>query len=78
MNVFALFETRVAEALGRLADRDIDAVVYPGEVEAVTVEVLSRWVHDALRAAIAGAGATGLAVRVWESDTAFGGYRGPV
>ena len=64
--------------LGRLAGRDLDAIVRPGEVEAVTVEVLARWLHDELRAPLAGTGAERLSVRVWESETAFGGYGGPL
>ena len=43
-----------------------------------TVEILARWFHERLAGAIRGAGGEALAVRVWESPTAFGGYRAPL
>ena len=46
--------------------------------EAVTVEVLARWFHERLADAIRAAGGEALAIRVWESPTAFGGYRAPL
>jgi 6-pyruvoyltetrahydropterin/6-carboxytetrahydropterin synthase len=49
-------------------------VIRPVGVEAVTVEVFARWAHDFLADAIRNTGAETLAVRVWESSTAFGGY----
>ena len=73
-----VLQPALAEALGRLEGKDLDAIVRPGEVEAVTVEVLARWLHDALSEALAGAGPERLSVRVWESETAFGGYGGRV
>ena len=41
---------------------------------AVTVEVFARWVHDSLSPVVAAAGGEALAVRVWETPIAFGGY----
>ena len=73
-----VLQPALAEALGRLEGKDLDAIVRPGEVEAVTVEVLARWLHDALGAALAGTGPERLSVRVWESESAFGGYGGRV
>ena len=73
-----VLQPALASALAQLAGKDLDAVVRPGEVEAVTVEVLARWLHDALREALAGTGVERLSVRVWESDSAFGGYAGRV
>jgi hypothetical protein len=37
--------------------------------------VCARWVHDRLSPAVAAAGGEALAVRVWETPVAFGGYR---
>ena len=49
-------------------------VIRPDDAEAVTVEVFARWAHDFLADAIQETGAEQLAVRVWESPLAFGGY----
>jgi 6-pyruvoyl-tetrahydropterin synthase len=56
-----------AEVEGVDLDRVIDA-------EAVTVEVFARWVHDRLAAALGRLPGATLAVRVWETPEAFGGY----
>ena len=58
-----------------VAGQNLD-VIRPDDAEAVTVEVFARWAHDFLADALRGTGAEDLAVRVWESPTAFGGYRG--
>ncbi|MFP5370046.1 MAG: 6-pyruvoyl trahydropterin synthase family protein [Actinomycetes bacterium] len=50
---------------------DLDEIV---DAPAVTVEVFARWVHDQLSAALGNLPAVTLAVRVWESPVAFGGY----
>jgi 6-pyruvoyltetrahydropterin/6-carboxytetrahydropterin synthase len=68
----------LADVLGRLDGRDLDDVVAPRPTEGVTVEALARWLHDALRDAVRGAGGEALAIRVWEAPDAFGGYRAPV
>jgi 6-pyruvoyltetrahydropterin/6-carboxytetrahydropterin synthase len=52
---------------------DLDRVV---GAEAVTVEVFARWLHATLADALGPLTGTGLAVRVWESPVAFGGYAG--
>ena len=65
-------------AVGELDGKDLDELARPPEAEAVTVEILSRWFHDRLAEAIRLAGGETLTVRVWETETAFGGYRGPV
>jgi 6-pyruvoyl-tetrahydropterin synthase len=54
------------------------AFIKPEEAEAVTVEVLSRWVHAELASVAGEQGAETLSVRVWESDDAFGGFTGRV
>ena len=68
------------EALTRLTERiegrNLEEI-RPADAEAVTVEVFSRWVHDTLSTAIAGGDGATLAVRIWETPVAFGGYRGP-
>jgi 6-pyruvoyltetrahydropterin/6-carboxytetrahydropterin synthase len=68
------------EALSRLTERiegrNLEEI-RPADAEAVTVEVFARWVHDTLSAAIAAGDGATLAVRIWETPVAFGGYRGP-
>jgi 6-pyruvoyltetrahydropterin/6-carboxytetrahydropterin synthase len=64
-------------AVAAIEGKDLDSI-RPPEAEAVTVEILARWFHAQLADAIAAAGGEALAVRVWESPTAFGGYRAPV
>ena len=68
------------EALTRLTERiegrNLEEI-RPADAEAVTVEVFARWVHDTLSAAIAAGDGATLAVRIWETPVAFGGYRGP-
>ena len=72
-----LVDAALADAVGALEGKDLD-VIRPPEAEAVTVEILARWFHERLAESIRAAGGEALAVRVWESPTAFGGYRGPV
>jgi 6-pyruvoyltetrahydropterin/6-carboxytetrahydropterin synthase len=61
----------------RLDGKDLEEI-RPPEAEAVTVEVLARWAHQELVPALRQAGGDTLAVRVWETDSDFGGYAGPV
>jgi 6-pyruvoyltetrahydropterin/6-carboxytetrahydropterin synthase len=72
-----IVEAALGEAVGALEGKDLDAV-RPADAEAVTVEILARWFHTRLVDAIRAAGGEVLAVRVWESPTAFGGYRARV
>jgi 6-pyruvoyltetrahydropterin/6-carboxytetrahydropterin synthase len=60
-----------------IRDRDLEAI-RPPEAEAVTVEVLARWAHGQLAAALGPSGAETLSVRVWETPADFGGYAGPL
>jgi 6-pyruvoyltetrahydropterin/6-carboxytetrahydropterin synthase len=60
-----------------IKDRDLEAI-RPPEAEAVTVEVLARWAHGQLAAALGTSGAEKLSVRVWETPADFGGYAGPL
>lgn len=70
-------EDALREAVAELQGKDLDSI-RPPETEAVTVEILARWFHARLGDAIRAAGGEELAVRVWESPTAFGGYRARV
>jgi 6-pyruvoyltetrahydropterin/6-carboxytetrahydropterin synthase len=67
----------LAEAVEQVADQDLETI-RPDGAAAVTVEVFARWLHDQLSGPVRDAGGEVLGVRVWESPTAFGGYRGPV
>jgi 6-pyruvoyltetrahydropterin/6-carboxytetrahydropterin synthase len=67
-------EAALQEAVAELDGKDLDSI-RPPEAEAVTVEILARWFHTRLADAIRAAGGEALAIRVWESPTAFGGYR---
>jgi 6-pyruvoyltetrahydropterin/6-carboxytetrahydropterin synthase len=70
-------DAALADAVSVLDGKDLD-MIRPADAEAVTVEILARWFHERLAGAIRAAGGEALAVRVWESPTAFGGYRGLV
>jgi 6-pyruvoyltetrahydropterin/6-carboxytetrahydropterin synthase len=72
-----LVESALREAAASLEGKDLDTI-RPADAEAVTVEILARWFHSRLAEPIRAAGGEALAVRVWESATAFGGYRAPV
>jgi 6-pyruvoyltetrahydropterin/6-carboxytetrahydropterin synthase len=61
------------EAASRVEGRDLEAI-RPPDAEAVTVEVFARWLHGELAEPVRVAGGQELSVRVWESDSAFGGY----
>ena len=64
----------LTDLTSRLEGRNLEEI-RPAGAEAVTVEVFARWVHHSLSPAVATAGGEALAVRVWESPVAFGGYR---
>ena len=69
-----VLEAALTELSGRIEGRNLEEI-RPAEAEAVTVEVFARWVHDRLSPAVAAGGGDTLAVRVWETPVAFGGYR---
>ena len=69
-----LLEAAMVKMTGRIEGRNLEEI-RPTGTEAVTVEVFARWVHDTLSPAVAAAGGETLAVRVWETPVAFGGYR---
>ncbi len=72
-----VLEAALAHALGRVEGKDLE-VIRPDDAEAVTVEVFARWVHEALAEPVRAAGGETLAVRVWETPVAFGGYRASI
>ena len=69
-----VLEAALTELTSRVEGRNLEEI-RPAGAEAVTVEVFARWVHDSLRPTVAAAGGEALAVRVWETPIAFGGYR---
>jgi 6-pyruvoyltetrahydropterin/6-carboxytetrahydropterin synthase len=72
-----IVDAALRKAVAALEGQDLDSI-RPPDAEAVTVEILAQWFHARLVDAIAAAGGEALAVRVWESPTAFGGYRAGV
>jgi 6-pyruvoyltetrahydropterin/6-carboxytetrahydropterin synthase len=65
----------LADVADRVREQDLSDVC---GTEAVTVEVLSAWIHDQLAATLRDDGAEVVAVRAWESEEAFGGVRARV
>jgi 6-pyruvoyltetrahydropterin/6-carboxytetrahydropterin synthase len=63
------------DAARALADADLDKIL-PEQAAGVTVEVFARWLYERLAEALGPLSGVALAVRVWESPVAFGGYRG--
>jgi 6-pyruvoyltetrahydropterin/6-carboxytetrahydropterin synthase len=72
-----LLDRALRDAAAQVADADLEKI-RPADAEAVTVEVFARWVHGQLAAALGRLPGGTLAVRVWESATAFGGYTAPL
>ena len=72
-----VLDAALAAAADEVRDVDLERI-RPEGVEAVTVEVFARWLHDRLAEPVRVAGGEALTVRVWESPVAFGGYAGPV
>ena len=68
-----VLEAALTELTSRVEGRNLEEI-RPAGFEAVTVEVFARWVHDTLSPVVAAAGGQDLAVRVWETPVAFGGY----
>jgi len=72
-----LLTAAVREAASKVDGQDLETV-RPPDAEAVTVEVVARWAHGFMAEAVRLAGGETLSVRVYESPSEFGGYRGPV
>jgi len=66
-----LLDRALTDAAAQVDGADLEKIL---DAEVVTVEVFARWVHDRLAAAVGGLRGATLAVRVWESPVAFGGY----
>jgi 6-pyruvoyltetrahydropterin/6-carboxytetrahydropterin synthase len=66
----------LSQLITRIDGRNLEEI-RPAGAAAVTVEVFARWVHDTISPAVAESGPDMLAVRVWETPAAFGGYRAP-
>jgi 6-pyruvoyltetrahydropterin/6-carboxytetrahydropterin synthase len=73
-----LLEAALGDLTARIEDSDLEDAIQPPDTEAVTVEVFARWAHETLAEAVRRAGGETLSLRVWESPTAFGGYRAAV
>lgn len=73
-----LLEEALTDLTGRIEDKDLEDAIQPPDGQGVTVEAFARWTHDTLAGVVRRAGGETLAVRVWESPTAFGGYRAAV
>jgi 6-pyruvoyl-tetrahydropterin synthase len=72
-----LLDQALRNAAARVEGVDLEQI-QPADAAAVTVEVFARWLHDQLAAALGRLPDVTLAVRVWESATAFGGYTAPL
>jgi 6-pyruvoyltetrahydropterin/6-carboxytetrahydropterin synthase len=72
-----LLDRALQSAAALVEDADL-AGIQPAGTEAVTVEVFARWLHGELAAALGPLPDLTLAVRVWETATAFGGYTAPL
>jgi 6-pyruvoyltetrahydropterin/6-carboxytetrahydropterin synthase len=72
-----LLDQALRDAAAQVEDADLEPVL-PADAETATVEVFARWVHGQLAGALGRLPGGMLAVRVWESPTAFGGYTAPL
>ncbi len=73
-----LLEGAMDDFTARIEDKDLEDAIQPPGSQAVTVEVFARWASETLAGVVRKAGGETLALRVWESPTAFGGYRARV
>ena len=61
------------DAAKDVEDANLDKI-QPEQAAGVTVELFARWLHGRLAEALGPLAGVTLAVRVWESPVAFGGY----
>jgi len=71
-----VLDAALVGAARRVDGADLDEVI--PDVDAVTVEVFAKWLHDQLTAALGSIPGATLAVRVWETESTFGGYTAPL
>ena len=72
-----LLDQALRNAAAQVQGADLERI-QPAGADAVTVEVFARWLHGQLADALGRRPDITLAVRVWESATAFGGYTAPI
>jgi 6-pyruvoyl-tetrahydropterin synthase len=72
-----LLEAALGDLTTRIEGQDLEDTIEPPDA-GVTVEVFARWAFETLAGVVRRAGGETLAVRVWESPAAFGGYRATV
>jgi 6-pyruvoyltetrahydropterin/6-carboxytetrahydropterin synthase len=70
-----VLQAALDKVVAHVADENLE-IIQPPDAEAVTVEVLARWAHDALASELSLH--ADLSVRAWESPVAFGGYAAPM
>jgi 6-pyruvoyl-tetrahydropterin synthase len=68
-----LLDRALRDAAAQVDGGDLETI-RPADAAAVTVEVFARWLHGQLAAALGRLPGATLAVRIWESPVAFGGY----
>lgn len=73
-----VLEAELAGLAARIDGKDLQDAIQPPDGQGVTVEMFARWAHEMLAGPVRRAGGETLAVRVWESPAAFGGYRAAV
>jgi 6-pyruvoyltetrahydropterin/6-carboxytetrahydropterin synthase len=69
----AVLGETLTKLLSPLEGQNLDSI-RPPEAEAVTVEVFAKWIHTELRRLLPVTDSHGVSVRVWESDSEFGGF----
>jgi 6-pyruvoyl-tetrahydropterin synthase len=69
-----LLDRALRDAAAQVDGADLEQI-RPADADAVTVEVFARWLHAQLATALGRLPGASLAVRVWESPSAFGGYK---
>ena len=72
-----LLDGALRDAAAQVDGGDLEQI-RPADAEAVTVEVFAWWLHRELAGALGPLPGVTLAVRVWESASAFGGYTAPL